>query len=1433
MTALPQRYSPQRRRTSPAAARRMERRRREQGRNNDPTSDHNYRSRKLAMLSRSLIFCRSTTNEECSEEGPAGSVSHDFRTWIPGWKADVTSGRGACVGEAESSSWRRRQPSPADNASSLVHRTTCEREKRSFRRSFSIKDSSIWRMCVATGPREEGGAPDVAEPSLQLEDRHLSDEQEGATGKPQRGSSFLSAEQQGPFDGHLLNGGTSLAPGGMRSTHARAHSEDHSPSEEGVHSHLLTTHEHPPSLISPREPSITPDHSEVTDNNNHLKFAIPEVNEETCWDTKNTEQTSSGQTAGNRNHSSSTSVHPYWVGDLDSIILRNPDLYENNGFYGNKKSLSQQLPVQRSLSSAHLVNSCSKRPSLIIGTVVLMKGHGKGLGFSIVGGRDSMYGPMGNLCQTIFPGGAAAADGRLQHGDEILEVNGESLHGLTHDEALHKFKQVRKGLLTLVVRTSLRFGTLCGPTQLCRSRSLSSTTDMARDNTDLGHYNYLNNNPSGPPTNRDRIIMEMILQKEAGVGLGIGLCCVPSGEGCPRIYIHTFSPGSVAHMDGRLRYGDEIMEINDTVVYNMALNDVYSVLSQCTPGPVHIIISRHPNPKVSEEQLNDAIAQAVENSKLKKDKSQWGANGLHKFYPHSRHRCETCVDRSFSQLTNHRVQKAMRRSCSEGTNSHHHHNRCITTHNLQHYSHSPSARVHSLDVAKSETWPDNRLSAPVYPAEEYNIPYTCSSLTAACRQKVEITFRNSTFTCNGRSEPHQTSRTDVDMDIEDGYNGDSSGSSRESPVRHGPLEEASRGGCQRAERLKEDSSENNASAHPDSACVDLLKGGSPSVVCSQPKRGALRRQACFDQHQDPWVRHSDTSPEEPPKVQPCLPENICRNPATMTERATLPSLNATVETPEPDVPPGEKKGPPVAPKPPWFRQSLRKILDERDQRKSVKPAEQRPHMGFNRSFGGRSSSSAANLSIKQKIYSFETFSSPAGTEKVDNRKPLSLSSPCPPVETQTTSHSGSVENGKDEGPEDIQADPSPTVSATDPSSSEEQPQQEQPVSNQEPRDREIADLVSGSNDPLSARDQDDRNPSPVEGRTASPPPTSLRVSEAKATIPQVDVDMDEELTVTRPQKDLDGENLEKILTFSIQVSQALMHSLATEPHLGSLPTPQDPCVDLSPDSVPASFSVSLAVLRERTITRGELECEDTSGPTSASIQAALSAIPSQTRQMMIQEVQTLDDDALKQLEDIHVVVLHKDEGTGLGFSIAGGSDLENKAPTVHKVFSSGLAAQEGTIQKGDEVLSLNGQRLRGLTHAEATAALRQSRNLTPAVVVVGKKAEPEGAREGGRMEESGSAEGLQGAAITVQLDKGAAGVGFTLEGGRGSIHGDRPLVINRIFRDDDALQLGDVLLQVEDVRVQDMTRFEAWGLVKSLAEGPFTVVIRRKPGGAE
>lgn len=40
----------------------------------------------------------------------------------------------------------------------------------------------------------------------------------------------------------------------------------------------------------------------------------------------------------------------------------------------------------------------------------------------------------------------------------------------------------------------------------------------------------------------------------------------------------------------------------------------------------------------------------------------------------------------------------------------------------------------------------------------------------------------------------------------------------------------------------------------------------------------------------------------------------------------------------------------------------------------------------------------------------------------------------------------------------------------------------------------------------------------------------------------------------------------------------------------------------------------------------------------------------------------------QEFDDIHVTILHKEEDTGLGFSLAGGVDLENKVVTVSSTF---------------------------------------------------------------------------------------------------------------------------------------------------------------------
>ncbi|KAK6305921.1 hypothetical protein J4Q44_G00228460 [Coregonus suidteri] len=235
------------------------------------------------------------------------------------------------------------------------------------------------------------------------------------------------------------------------------------------------------------------------------------------------------------------------------------------------------------------------------------------------------------------------------------------------------------------------------------------------------------------------------------------------------------------------------------------------------------------------------------------------------------------------------------------------------------------------------------------------------------------------------------------------------------------------------------------------------------------------------------------------------------------------------------------------------------------------------------------------------------------------------------------------------------------------------------------------------------------------------------------------------------------------------------------------------------------------------------------------LQAVLASLTAKTDVLaLLQEAKALSE--VK--DDTHFVVFSKEEGSGLGFSIAGGMDLEQKSITVHRVFSKGVAGLEGTIQRGDSVLSINGSSLEGMSHGEALSCLHQARLSTQALVVIRRGKDSEGQKSprhhDNRPEMARPVEVEVGpdGALRVELLKTSAGLGFSLEGGKASAHGDLPLNVKRVFKGGAAelsrvVEVGDEVLEVNGRSLQGLMHYDAWNIIKTASEGPVQLVIRK------
>ncbi|XP_052799031.1 ligand of Numb protein X 2-like [Mya arenaria] len=172
------------------------------------------------------------------------------------------------------------------------------------------------------------------------------------------------------------------------------------------------------------------------------------------------------------------------------------------------------------------------------------------LGISIVGGCDTPL--VCVVVQEVFPDGAVSRDGRLQPGDQILEVNGDDLSQASHYQARAILGQY---------------------SQVC-------TLTVYREADDER------------PIEKEEIL-KISLTKIKGKHLGIKLV---GKRHAPGLYILNLVPNGFAVLEGGLRIDDRVLEINGVDVAFSSQEHAAAII-QASPDRVQFVVSRTSRPR--------------------------------------------------------------------------------------------------------------------------------------------------------------------------------------------------------------------------------------------------------------------------------------------------------------------------------------------------------------------------------------------------------------------------------------------------------------------------------------------------------------------------------------------------------------------------------------------------------------------------------------------------------------------------------------------------------------------------------------------------------------------------------------------------------------------------------------------------------------------
>uniref|UniRef100_A0A8C1IYB8 Tyrosine-protein phosphatase non-receptor type 20 n=1 Tax=Cyprinus carpio TaxID=7962 RepID=A0A8C1IYB8_CYPCA len=195
------------------------------------------------------------------------------------------------------------------------------------------------------------------------------------------------------------------------------------------------------------------------------------------------------------------------------------------------------------------------------------------LGISVTGGSNTTVRHGGIYVKGVIPKGAAELDGRIKKGDRVVAVNGKSLEGATHKQAVEMLRDTGQVVHLLMEKGQPPKDSIHAP---LTPQGTSEPQNAAAEE------------PPPPPPKKavynfitpDNTFEVGLLKNTSGLGFSFSREENVPGEpvGSSMVRVKKLFPGQPAAESGRIEVGDVILRVNQTSLKGLSQHEVISAL---------------------------------------------------------------------------------------------------------------------------------------------------------------------------------------------------------------------------------------------------------------------------------------------------------------------------------------------------------------------------------------------------------------------------------------------------------------------------------------------------------------------------------------------------------------------------------------------------------------------------------------------------------------------------------------------------------------------------------------------------------------------------------------------------------------------------------------------------------------------------------------